>query len=333
MKKLLMLFLAGIVCLPLYACTSAPQKGPTAEELLEQQRLEEEAKKASEEAALQAATEAWEKEFSVLANNAYLCGETADKAAAMYLDLDETTGIIVDRFIPEELKADSAADVRFLVCVSYCREADGSYIMSSTNVMPTAWKRIYDVQILDLRDRYVLAKRTFTGSPPPLSYTDENQGHGDYPADETITSWIPTAIEEGLIQKSEYETIRAYHESMEPIFDRNYRCDDAATKAVAKIVEWRDEEWQETYCTTYIPEELQTSDWNEVRYVVEVKYYVDCVGSNVISGYTINIYEYRYEAIIHDLKTGQWLTTKDFMGNNSPPRAESIENWVLTSIT
>jgi len=352
MKKLIALLLAAVMCLTLCACASLLQTGPTEEELAEQQRLaeeeqkrlEEEQKAAEEEAARIAAEEERRKQFSVLLESSYYCEESADKAAAVYLAPAETYGTIDERFIPEDLKAETPEDVRFLVRVSYRREVDGTYIVLGSSGSHTAWQRFYDVQIIDLRDRAVINETTFVGSEPPYNYNAENQGHGDYPSDESVSEWISTAIEEGLVMLAEQDALRAYHDSMAALSDSNYRCDPNATQAVAWIEEKADGEWVGTYCQTYIPEALLTEVPEEVRYIVKVRHVKEAVG--IYYGITSHTaYEFCYEAVIIDLTNGSTVAEKDFEGGPAPeqyfdwnkgtgsaPSAESISNWIAESI-
>lgn len=306
----------------------------------EQQRIQ-----AEEEAAILAAQEAYNNSFAPLREDGYVCSETADKAVAMYFDLDDPDGTFVDRFVPEALKATTPEDTRYLVKVVYRKEAEGTYVGMVT---ATAYRRYYDVQVYDLLDGLLLTETTFTGSAPPstLRENDKNGGIGEYPNDAEVSEWIPTGIEEGLLAKAAAQKDQAYHESMTVLSGSTYRCDPTADKIIIRESVHKDDKWTVFYSKEFVPENLVADSAEEVRYVVELLKTFDAVGTYFGVGGSHTAYQHRYKLTIIDLTTGKVIAenqiyggdapqtyTKENNGVGTPPDPQDVTDWIINSIS
>ena len=310
----------------------------------EEREREKQRIQAEEEAAALAAQEAYHGLFAPLCADGYVCGEAADKAVALYFDLEDSDGTFVDRFIPEELKAATQEDARYLVKVTYRKEAEGTYVGM---ISATAYRRYYDVQIVDLLDGFLLSEMTFAGSSPPPSIreNDKDGGTGEYPDDAEVAAWIPTGIQEGLLAKAAKQEAQAYHESMTVLSDTAYRCDPAADKIIIRENTYEDGTWTDFYSREFLPDEQVADSAQEVRFVVELEKTLDSVGTYFGVGGTHTAYQYRYKLKIIDLTTGKVIAenqiyggeapenyTKENNGIGNPPDSKEITNWIVSSI-
>lgn len=310
------------------------------EQLREKQRI-----RAEEEAALLAAQEAYNNLFAPLREEGYVCSETADKAVALYFELGDSEGRFVDRFIPEELKAATPADARYLVQVEYRAEAEGTYIGTTSR---TAYRRYYDVLIVDLLDGFLLSKTSFAGSEPPSAIyeNDETNGMGKFPEDTEVSAWIPVGIEEGFVAKAAAMKEQAYHESMLILSDNSFRCGSAADKVVIREKIYKDKVWSVCYTREFIPDEMAADAAEDVRYVVELLKTLDSVGTYFGVGGTHSAHQRRYELRIIDLTSGTVIAENDIYGGEAPqyyteenngigehPAPEEVTEWIVNSIT
>lgn len=310
----------------------------------EEREREKQRIQAEEEAAILAAQEAYNNLFAPLCEDGYVCGETADKAVALYFDLDDSNGTFVDRFIPEELKATTQEDARYLVKVVYRKEAEGTYVGT---ISATAYRRYYDVQIVDLLDGFLLSKTSFAGSAPPSSIqkNDKSGGMGNFPEDTEVSAWIPFGIEEGLLAKAATLRDQAYHESMTILSDNNYRCDPTADKIIIREKIYKDEAWTVFYSREFLPDELVADIAGDVRFVVELEKTFDNVGTYFGVGVTHIAYQHRYKLKIIDLSSGKVVAeneiyggeppqnyTKENNGIGEPPDPQEITDWIVNSI-
>lgn len=345
MKQIIAFILAFIMCLTLCACTTAGHSDPSAEELAEQRRLEEQKRLEEEEkvaAALKEQQYNYNKAFEALRENSYICPKGAEKVVTIYYDLNETYGTFVERFIPDDLKAETAEDARYLMKVTYRQEREGSY--SGLGPTSSAWRRYYDVELIDLLYGETMKTVTFQGSAPPYSITAGNDGYGNYPTDEAVMEWVPGALEEGKLVIEEYVRHMSFQNTMSVLGEEGYVCTPSAEKAIAWIEERTEGEWVGTYCQTYIPEALLTEAPEEVRYIVKIRYVAEAVGMYYgIESHTA--YELCYEAAILDLTDGSIVAERDFQGGSAPdqyndwtkgvgsaPSGAAIEQWIAESI-
>jgi len=115
----------------------------------------------------------------------------------------------------------------------------------------------------------------------------------------------------------------AYTKIMAPVLDSVQPSQVTGSKAVAYVLDEKDEE-AGIYTKTYIPEEWTTDAPEEVRYVVMVE-----KGSSVVGTYSGGggIGLQRWSKVeIKDLKTGEIIEQNTFRGGNPPTSVKSGGN-------
>lgn len=267
----------------------------------------------------QAEREAYDAQMSVLRTPGYVCADTADKAVTLYVDPedDTTNNLFSERFLPESLLPESAADVRYLVSVTYRYNKVNEYFGGGN-----AYRRFYDVQVTDLLTGNLLVENTFAGSEPPMSIPMESEsGWGGYPKDNEIAEWLPGAIEEAVLNYETESAKQAYSEAMQVLGQSGYRCDSSAGKAVAVRTEYNEGDPLTIYCTEYIPEALLAETPEEVRYLVRYKCILNTVGYYAIT--PARQRELEFEII--DLTDGSVVDENTFLGAEPPETIRSKE--------
>jgi hypothetical protein len=215
-----------------------------------------------------AAAAAYNESMEPLRNAAYVCAEDSSKAIAFFFETEEENdpGVYTDRFIPEELKAQTYEEVRFLVQVKTRSSYYGEYFGGGKG-----YSRNYDVQIFDLLNGNLLGENTFTQKPPSSVEFGSGDHYGGYPHDNVVMEWVPGAITEGLTYWDDVAQKQAYHYSMSVLDEDDFYCDSSADKAVVKLSEIQDDEYITTFTTTYLSDDWIADTPEEVRFLVEMK--------------------------------------------------------------
>jgi len=288
----------------------------------DKQREEE---RALQEAAELAAAEAYDDSLAQLRDDGYVCPETADKAVSVYYseaeylseDEENYIGLFSRRFLPEELIAESVDEIRYIVSVTHEDRKVNSYFGGGN-----AYKRFYIVQVTDLLTGNVLVDNTFSGGEPPMSIPMESSsGWGSFPKDEEITEWLPEAIAEGVRLQEEEAAQEAFNDAMSVLLESGYTCSHTADKAVTLFVETNGDVTTENFTTEYIPEDLQTEQPEEVRWLVRCESNLVSVGLYAFYG---SANQRRLDVEIIDLSTGRSLSEAHFLGPKPPESVSSI---------
>ena len=98
-------------------------------------------------------------------------------------------------YIPEELIAEKAEDVRYILFFESGADLEGTY----SNGAGSGYRRKVTVRIRDLKTGEDIAEDMFYGSAPPSSISTKpgdkpKKVYGDYPKTERVQEWILSVI-------------------------------------------------------------------------------------------------------------------------------------------
>ena len=294
------------------------QKKQEKEDRIRLQQMQEEQEQAEKEAA--EAAETYNELFAPLREEGRTCSESASRAVALYFDKDDTEGQFVDRFIPEDWKAESPEDVRYLVHVLYTEKDAGTYM--GIGAASAAVQRCYTVRIVDLTDGLQLIEQEFEGTDPPGIISAGQTGYGEYPEDSAVSDWIPIGISVGQDKKALAQEAEAYHEAMTVLLDPFYTCPETATQAVTVFTETVDGEQTETCGKDYLPVGLIAEAPEDVRWLVRCNSKRNVVGTYIIYG---NAYQRELQLEIIDLLDGSTVAETSILGPEPPNSVSSEE--------
>lgn len=139
-------------------------------------------------------------------------------------------------------------------------------------------------------------------------------------------------------RKEEEEAAAAYHDTMLVLDKSGYTCSLTADKAVAWMLESK-EDPEGTYSKEYIPEEYLADSPDQVRYRIHFIY-----GENKVGFYSgdSNAYQRKYTIRVEDLTTGEILDEVTILGGDPPasakpgsghqyggyPREDKVQEWI-----
>jgi len=288
---------------------------------IEQKREE----KAAEEAAI--AAEAYDASMAPLRQEGYICSETADKAVVLLFEEADSRGVFTDEGIPAALLCETAADVRFLVSVSYGTTA---YTVDTYN----GTAEVYDciAEVTDLLTGNVIAEKHSLSISSEGTEARKVEGFTAYEEGRTVYLWLSEAIEEGLLEQE----AKACHAMMAPALSSDGHV-VSGFRAIALVKAGQDEP---LYQMRYIPEDLRAETPEEVRYVVHCDLGSRYAGIYLGGGNAaIQVMDIRVE----DLLSGKTVarttlegsdppeyTTGNSGGIGEPPTDEEVQAWVTS---